>query len=189
MMASPAPEMDVQPATDGQFFALSPLFMFPRAKGEFGIYLKLGDHYVLYAHPEETFDQEHRQRLHEYGVENIYVLVKQREAFAQYLEDNLGNFLLDDHLPMPERSRVFYNASLEIVRDTFQARLPTNLAQTQFDRIKKFVSAGTQFLAKDGSLKNLASINVTTTRPTAIACTSSSSAPPCCRPTRSRKRT
>jgi HD-GYP domain-containing protein (c-di-GMP phosphodiesterase class II) len=147
-----------QPTTEDQkFFAISPLMVFPRTKGDFGIYLKIRGRFMLYAHPEEPFTETHRQRLHSNGVEEIYVLTNQREQFESYLDKHLGDFLMDDSLPMKERSRVYYSASMDVMKTTFQSRLPGTLGKNRFDKIAKLVRAGAMFLLKDKSFKNLAS--------------------------------
>ena len=150
--------MEAIETTGGYYFAVSPLMLLPRSRGEFGVYLKMKDRYVLYAHPNEEFNPEHRLKLYENGVQEIYVLTQQRQQFEKYVEENLGRFLMDDNLPMRERSRVFYNASLDIVKETFSSRLPGVVSESSVEKIKKFVSMGTEFLMKDKSIKNLASL-------------------------------
>lgn len=145
-------------AVDGFYFAVSPLLLFPNTRGRFGVYLRIDGRMVLYAHPDEEFTDQHRRKLYSHGVEEIYIQTKQREAFEQYLQANLGNTLLDDELPMAERSKVFYNASLDIVKDTFDNRMPQPLDRSGFDKIRALVEQGTDFLLKDGSIKSLASL-------------------------------
>ena len=150
--------MEAIESSGGYYFPISPLMLLPRSKGDFGVYLKIKNRYVLYAHPNEEFSAEHRRKLYENGVEEIYVLTQQRKQFERYVEENLGRFLMDDNLPMRERSRVFYNASLDIIKETFSSRLPGTISEVSTQKIKKFVTMGTKFLMKDKSLKNLASL-------------------------------
>ena len=145
-------------ASSGYYFPVSPLMLFPNSKGDFGVYLKLDGRFVLYAHPEENFTEEHRKRLYQHGVEEIYILTNQRRQYEEYVEANLGNFLQNSELPLRERSRVFYNASISIVKDTFENRLPGSMEREQFDRIVKFVTTGTKFLLQKGSLKSVAAL-------------------------------
>jgi HD-GYP domain-containing protein (c-di-GMP phosphodiesterase class II) len=147
-----------EPASgDQKFFAISPLMVFPRTKGDFGIYVKIKDRYMLYAHPDEPFTDTHRQRLHANGVQDIYVLTKQRALFEAYLDRHLGGFLMNDSLPIGERSRVYYSASMDVMKTTFQSRLPGTLGKDHFNKIARLVKAGTAFLLKDRSFKNVAS--------------------------------
>lgn len=149
---------EILEASDGYYFPVSPLMIFPRSKGEFGVYLNINGNYILYAHPDEEFTQEHRSKLYQHGVEEIYIQTRQRDAFERYLQENLGNFLQDDHLPVRERSKVFYNASLDIVQDTFNHRLPSGMDRDSFDKVRKLVELGTNFLLKDGTIKNMATL-------------------------------
>jgi HD-GYP domain-containing protein (c-di-GMP phosphodiesterase class II) len=145
-------------ASSGYYFPVSPLMLFPHTRGDFGVYLKLNGRFVLYAHPDENFTEEHRKRLYQHGVEEIYILTNQRREYEKYVEANLGNFLLNDELPVRERSRVFYNASISIIKETFETRLPRAMDRERFDRIMKFVTTGTKFLLQKGSLKNVAAL-------------------------------
>jgi putative nucleotidyltransferase with HDIG domain len=144
--------------TDGYYFPVSPLLLFPRTKGKFGVYVKIGDHYRLYAHPDEPFSDEQRRKLYENGVTEVFVLGKQRRQFQNYLENHLGGVLNNDNLPMKERSKVFYSVSVSILRDTFDSRLPKTLDAGRFERIFELVAESTRFLMKGGSLKSLAQL-------------------------------
>ncbi len=144
--------------TTGYYFPISPLMLFPRSSGRFGVYLKLNDRFVLYAHPDEDFTPEHQQKLFANGVKEVYVLTAQRQEFDLYIEKNLGRMLLSDDLPMVERSKVFYDASVSIVADTFKKRLPASLGRERFEKMLHFVTLGTKFLAQAGALKSLASL-------------------------------
>jgi len=139
------------------YFPISPWMLFVNTKGHFGVYLRKDDRFVLYAHPNEPFTQEQRQRLVEHGVEEVFVLTSQRRQFEGYLEKNLGNILKNEGLPIRERSRVFYDASLSIVRDTFSQRLPADPGQPRFSRVQNLVNQTVSFLLKAESLKNVAS--------------------------------
>lgn len=144
--------------TDGYYFPISPLLLFPETRGDFGVYLKVKGRYVLYAHPEESFTPDHQQKLFANGVSEVYVLAAQRNQFETYLEKNLGRMLLDEAVPVRERSQMFYNVSVSLVRDAFRNHLPEQGLADQVGRLERFVSLGIQFLAQPGSLKSLASL-------------------------------
>lgn len=144
--------------TDGYYFPVSPLLLFPRTKGKFGVYVRINDQYRLYAHPDEPFSEDQRRKLYENGVTEVYVLGKQRRQFQNYLETHLGGVLDNDNLPMKERSKVFYSVSVSILRDTFDSRLPGTLDKERFERIFDLVTASTRFLMKGGSIKSLAKL-------------------------------
>ncbi len=144
--------------TAGYYFAISPLMLFPDTKGDFGIYLKHQNRFILYANPQERITIEHLQRLHDNGVKEIYVLTAQRQAYDQYLDRNLGRMLLDDNLPQPERAKLFYSASISIVGDIFKRRLPPNLVEQAYDKMLKLVNLGLKYLTRADSLKSVASL-------------------------------
>ncbi len=144
--------------TDGYYFPISPLLLFPETRGAFGVYLRLKGRYILYAHPEESYTHEHQRRLFANGVREVYVLAAQRDQFETYLELNLGRMLLDEKVPVRERSQMFYNVSLGLVRDAFRNRLPGQGLPAQMRKLERFVNLGIQFLAQPGSLKSLATL-------------------------------
>lgn len=144
--------------TEGYYFPVSPLLLFPRTKGKFGVYVKRNDSYRLYAHPDEPFSDNQRRKLYENGVTEVYVLDRQRRQFQNYLETHLGGMLANDNLPMKERSKIFYNVSVSILRETFKSKLPATLDRELFERIFDLVTASTRFLQQGGSLKSLAKL-------------------------------
>ena len=145
-------------ATPPLFFAVSPLMLFPQTSGEFEVWLKQDDDFVLYTQGHDGFTDNHRQSLHDHGVEEVWVHTGQREVYQQYVEDNLGNLLNNQALPVKARAKVLYDASLEIVKDAFESRLPEQPDPRHFERIVSLVDSCTDFLARKDSLKNLSSM-------------------------------
>jgi putative nucleotidyltransferase with HDIG domain len=143
---------------EGYYFPVSPLLLFPRTKGKFGVYVKMNDQYRLYAHPDEPFSDDQRRKLYENGVTEVYVLDRQRRQFQNYLESHLGNTLDNDNLPMKERSKIFYTVSVSILKETFESKLPATLDKALFERIFELVTASTRFLQEGGSMKSLAKL-------------------------------
>ncbi len=137
------------------FFAVSPLMLFPHTNGDFAVYLLQEDGYVLYTRAGTTFTAAHRQKLYEHGVNKVWVLSGQRQAYENYVELHLGDLLLDDDLPMEVRSEVFYNVSLDIVKDALEHRLPSSLGEKHFNRISYMVRASTAWLSRRDALRNL----------------------------------
>ena len=140
------------------YIAISPLLLFPQTRGEFEVYIKLGERMILYADPQEPFTTRQRRTLHQNGVRELYVPSRHRQFFRKYLEDNLGGVLLDDSVPIEERSKVFYDVSVSIVKEALHSRLPESMDQARFARIERFVRTGIQFLLKGGSVKSVAGL-------------------------------
>lgn len=147
------------PATDPDcYFGISPLLIFPETLGRFNVYLRQQSGYVLYAQSGETFSPKHREKLHEFGVEEVYVQCENKHAFEGYIEENLGRILQDDTLPMAERSRVFYETSSGVVKDVYDNGLPRTLDPKHFERLERMVRQSVNFLTLEHSLKAVASL-------------------------------
>ncbi|MCB2187421.1 MAG: HD domain-containing protein [Deltaproteobacteria bacterium] len=140
------------------YFAISPLMLFPQTHGKFSVYLKIKDQFVLYAAGEEAFTPEHQRRLHENGVELVYVLREQKEQYERYVEDNLGEILANEQLPLKQRAGLFYETSTALIADTMERALPNPLTERRFNRVQKVVEAGIRFLMTTGSLKAMGSL-------------------------------
>lgn len=140
------------------FFPVSPLMLFPQTKGEFAVYLKQAEAFVLYTRAEEVFTHETRQRLFDSGVQRVYILQKQKELYDRYLEDNLGRILGNSSIPSTERAKVFYGVSVDMVKEVFDSRLPDGLSRKLYHRLRRFVAQGLKFLGEEGSLKNVAKL-------------------------------
>jgi HD-GYP domain-containing protein (c-di-GMP phosphodiesterase class II) len=139
-----------------QYFAVSPLLIRPWENGRFAVYLKQDGRYVLYTRQDEAFTERHRSKLFHMGVKDVYVPAGQKEDYESYLSENLGKLLEDDAIPVQERSGVLYEASVSVVRDLFEEKLPEPLTDKQFDKIQKLVKASTRFFNTSSALKSMA---------------------------------
>lgn len=141
-----------------EYFRISPLMLFPETLGKFRVYLKQAGGYVLYSEAEERFTHKHRTTLYESGVSEVYVLTDQKDRFQSYLEENLGEVITDTTIEMEERSKIFYNASVSMVKDVFEERLPKGLEEQDFKRVADLVKQSIMFLSQPNSLKTIGSL-------------------------------
>lgn len=151
--------MNPQPDNDREhpgFFSISPTMLFPFTSGDFDVWLKQDDEYLLYTRGREGFTDRHRLSLVEHGIDEVYVHTNERDDYKEYVQRNLGGILFNEAMPMEERSKVFYEVSVEIVRDAFENKLPSQPDDRQLKRILELVSRCTDFLARRDSLKSLA---------------------------------
>lgn len=148
-----------QPIKRGRyFFPVSPLMLFPQTSGDFAVYLKQDEAFVLYTRAREVFTDHTRQRLFDSGVRQVFILQEQKELYDRYLENNLGQILDNSSIPSSERAKVFYGVSVDIVKDAFESRLPSGLSRKLYDRLRRFVAQGLKFLGQEGSLKSVAKL-------------------------------
>lgn len=138
-----------------EFFPVSPLMLFPEAMGRFSVYLRQQGGYVLYTSAGETFTEAHRKRLHDMGVEEIFVESSDREQFDQYVAANLGRILQDESIVLADRSRIFVDTAGSAIREALSTRLPGDISPRLFRRVSDIVGASLDFLAGENALKAL----------------------------------
>jgi len=141
-----------------EFFAVPTTMLLPDMSGSFGVYIRQEKGFVLYAHEGEQFTPRHRLQLRAHGVEHIYVHKAQHPLYREHRELYLGTILSDETIPLPERARLFYATSTEIVQEVFERKLPRSLKRATFDRILALVTEGISFLTLENSLKTVASL-------------------------------
>ncbi len=141
-----------------EYFPVSPMMIFPNTTGKFEVYLRQGGRHVLYTRGQEGFTEEKRRKLFEHGVKEIWVLCEQRREYEEYVESNLGSILLNSHMPIEARSRVFYDASARIVQEAFQSKLPSGLSHKHYERMLALVEHTVGFFSLRDSLRSVASL-------------------------------
>lgn len=141
-----------------EFFAIPPAMIINDMRGEFSLYLKQGDEFVLYTRAGETFRERHRQVLDATGVKSLFVQEEERPEYREHVVKNLGLVLGDENIPLPTRAQMFYDASSDVVEDIFTNKLPPTIRRSQFNRVFEFVAKGVSFLTLENSIKTMASL-------------------------------
>lgn len=131
------------------------MMLFPNAMGSFSVYLWQGNDFVLYTRSGQTFTEKHRQTLYNNGVKEIYVQSEDKPNYEKYIEENLGSILTNEALPLEDRSRVFYEASSNVVQSVFSNKLPVALSSSYFNRVSAVVENSMRFLSSANSLSAL----------------------------------
>lgn len=138
------------------FFPISPLMIRNWSKGRFALYLRQGPSFVLYTSKGDAFTDVHRRKLDDMGVLQVYVDGAERGAYASYLLENLPDLLLDENIPMEQRSEAWYQGSLMALRRVFEERLPKGLAKRRFGELSDMLRTGMAFFNQNGALKQVA---------------------------------
>lgn len=146
------------PQAEDQYFKVSPLMLFPETHGNFPVYLRQDGQYVLYAGKSEMFTAQHKARLHEMGMREVFVLKGHRKRYDRYVEENLGAILGNEEVPMAERAQIFYGTSLELVKAALIESLPGSLPKGQLLQIQEFVRQTARFLSRKDALKSIGSL-------------------------------
>lgn len=136
------------------YFPIQPATIMPGTAGHFDLYLKRGDWFVLYAKKGETFSVEPKLK-DLLDVTEFYVRQDQRFDYESYLARNLGTMLLNDQVPIEERSRLFYQISSGMLKQTFASKMPRGLDEKTYHAMQNLVKRGIALLSKEESLRSL----------------------------------
>ncbi|EPR40880.1 metal dependent phosphohydrolase [Desulfovibrio sp. X2] len=154
MSHGPSPAQ--QPHDPDGVFPVSPLLIIPSAVGGFSIYLRLDGNLILYARKGERFTDRHRTRLHELGVRRLFVKSEERGGYENYLQEHLGSILDDESIPLSGRVQVWYEATLGLVRDVFEHKLPRPLGARRFEKVRCLVRTTLDLLSRQEAVREMA---------------------------------
>lgn len=124
---------------------ISPHVLSPSTVGAFSVYLIQDDKPVLYATKGECFTPRHRQRLADLDVELLYIVPSERQAYVDFVRENLTALLDDESIPCRERAKFFCEATTALARDAFDRSLPNPGGVVRFRRIQTLISDGSHF--------------------------------------------
>jgi len=135
------------------YFSISPLMLVPGRQGRFDVHLFRDNEFVLFAKADVRYTEAHREALCQAGIEELFISRMHEPLYREYAESNLGSVLLDEAADVNKRARLLHEASLAIVREAFDRRLPEGiLKQENYLRVVEIVqdtvrefTAGTPF--------------------------------------------
>lgn len=137
---------------DEQFFPVSTLTIIPGTRGQFDLYLKRYENYVLYCNKGDVFSDEKMAKVLE--VAEFFVHRDERLEYERYLAKNLGDLLQNDTIPVKQRAKIFYNISRTVVNQVFEQKVPKPFSKEAFQRMLDVVNASIAFFAKEGTLES-----------------------------------
>jgi len=154
MTSSPGASPSKVSQRSEDYFPIHPRTILPDSVGQFDVFLKRGQGFVLYAPRGESFRLEPKlgQALE---VTEFYVRMDQRFDYESYLAKNIGSMLLNPQIPMPERSKLFYQITSGILKQSFLSKMPRGLDEKTYQNMQNIVRRGIKFLSMDDSLLNL----------------------------------
>lgn len=138
-----------------EYFQVSPLLIRPDSKGEFDIFLRHDNNYVLFNARGRTFTKAKRQELADNKVAAIYIDKRALEQYRNYLIENIASVLGDDSIPLNERARAWTNTAGTIGKEMFEDNLPGPAFEKRYQRFEKLVESTSGFLQSPKSLKHL----------------------------------
>jgi HD-GYP domain-containing protein (c-di-GMP phosphodiesterase class II) len=76
-----------------------------------------GEHFVLYRKRNIPFKEHNRDALTEHGTETLYIDISDTKEYQQYLEQNLDSIIVDETVPLEEKSKIAYTCATGLVED------------------------------------------------------------------------
>lgn len=148
---------------ENQYLHISPLLLIvAEQKFDFNIYLFQNNNYILYATPD-NFTQEHRKRLVENEIENIFIENKDKLTYESFVEKNLPMILESENVPLGKKSEILYSHSLVVVENFYSHMAKDYLKSDSFEKMVSLVDNIYSFLGKNKnavqSIRNLISAN------------------------------
>lgn len=98
----------------------------------FNLYLRAANqrHMVLYRSGDLKFGEEHRERLNQNCVEEVFIAGDDRRNYSRYMEGHLTQVLKDESIPAHQRAKILYSSASVLMEDVFQnPALGANIAR------------------------------------------------------------
>jgi len=146
--------MKVSQSREEDFIPVSKLTIFPGTSGQFELYLKRKDGFILYSNKGELFSFEDKIA-DALDVAHFYILKKDKMEYEQYLAKNLGDLLQNDQLPLKERSKMLYNVSTGIIKNIFENKMPKSFNKQLHEKLFHLVKASIKFMSLEDALKSM----------------------------------
>lgn len=141
-----------------QYQPISPGLLFPSTSRDFSLFTKRGNQFKVYCYKDDPFTQEHKDILAENGLGQVYVQAPDKGWFKSYAQNQLGSVLQNHDIPLAERSRAFYDASLGVVKDAIASKLPGGIDPAMADKIRLLVEESLVFLSREETLRSLGAL-------------------------------
>ena len=142
--------------SENSFFPISPLMIMPDTLGDFAIYIKRDNGlHALYCGKDSIFTKQQMERLHDNGVQEIYIETSEKTNFESYAKQHLGKILNNETIPIKDRGRVFLDTSKTIVRSAFKEKLPSSGERHDefFKELYELVTNSLDFLCIEDVIK------------------------------------
>jgi HD-GYP domain-containing protein (c-di-GMP phosphodiesterase class II) len=140
------------------YMTIPPGALIPGILPEFRIYIlsKKGK-YVLWALEGNKVSPEQLARLSESGIKEVFVDLKEKFKYEQYLETNLGSILENQWSPDDQKASIFSKVSTNVVRNAFETSLGMgSMDSSAIQRTETMVKNALVFIRESKSIPALA---------------------------------
>lgn len=156
--ASPVPSLAAHVASE--FLPVPLLTLFPGEAGDFEVYIRQGESFVLYARGGEHILATRRERLLEHGWDTVYIRAEERGSYRTYVRRRLPEALLGHELSETEKMAVLYRDTREIIRDLLREKLPLGVSDKHQTLFFDFVRRGVSLLGGSAGLERMGRLMV-----------------------------
>lgn len=154
-----APERTgIDAGREREHLAVSPETLFSGGVQNFAVFIERDGRMILFLNENERFTEGHAAALRRSGVRRILIPAGQAGAYNSYLEKRLPFILSDAAVPLASRAQILYDASVSIVRELFEQKLPEGLGGREYARMERLVRKSAAFLSNENSLTRLAAL-------------------------------
>ena len=94
--------------------------LIPESLPGFALYLCANNKYTLYKGADLPFTNKDRQRLLNNDVSHLYVLSSEIGHYNLYVEQNLGDILTDDKIPIYKKQEILCQTAVNYVHEIFE---------------------------------------------------------------------
>lgn len=139
-----------------EYVPIPPQIIRPDTTGQFNLFLRHGDTFVLFNSGGRILSEAKRQELTQDSKTKLYITKDEVKSYRAYLNDNIGDVLLDESIPIEERAKAWSGTALHLGSQLFEKNLPGPALKQRYQRFERLIQNSTTFLQSPRSLKQLA---------------------------------
>jgi HD-GYP domain-containing protein (c-di-GMP phosphodiesterase class II) len=109
--------------TDSEYLPMSIHLLVSGNTNTFDVYVRHGrdgKEYLLYCPKGRPFSEEHRQRLLDWGMKDLFVRTEEQGAYQEYLARNLERFLEDPSVDLGKKGEIIYETCTYNMKQVFE---------------------------------------------------------------------
>jgi len=116
---SASPDVEDIEARPGRYLPIDVDLLKPDVAISFNLYLRYGEGFLLYCPKGEALNENVRKKLLEADVKGLHILEKEKDAFDDYLGNNLQLLLQEPSLDADKKSQIVYMVSVQKIKKLF----------------------------------------------------------------------
>lgn len=85
----------------------------------FDLFIKTGDNFVLYKNRNLRITADDFKRLAGHDVKTLYIHIKDKKNYKNYIEGNIEHFLNSADVPIQKKAEALYESAVNVIEDVF----------------------------------------------------------------------